>query len=86
MHVTHAYCSLSAGRTLSFGRESVDMQTFELIGFLDKHAYSGFFIRLSPLCFGALAALCVMDSSCGQKVAKGQQFSLKCQEQCEHSI
>ncbi len=47
-----------------------DMQTFELIGFLDEHVYSGFFIRLAPLCFGALAALCVMDSSCAQKVAR----------------
>ncbi|KAK9907461.1 hypothetical protein WJX75_004077 [Coccomyxa subellipsoidea] len=47
-----------------------DPETLGMLIFLGHHEYFGTLSRLGPLCFGALAALLVMDSSCTRKLSR----------------
>ncbi|KAK9907547.1 hypothetical protein WJX75_005734 [Coccomyxa subellipsoidea] len=49
---------------------SPDLPTALTIRFLGHHSYFSTLARLAPLCFGCLAALCVMHPSCKQKMAR----------------
>ena len=48
----------------------VDTEALGVVLFLDEHMYTSFLARLSPLCFGALAALSVIDLSCTWRILR----------------
>lgn len=48
----------------------LDAESLELLIFLGRHDYFSSCTRVAPICFGALAALCVLDSSWVQKMAR----------------
>ncbi|EIE18239.1 hypothetical protein COCSUDRAFT_45501 [Coccomyxa subellipsoidea C-169] len=47
-----------------------DAESLELLIFLGRHDYFSSCTRVAPICFGALAALCVLDSAWVQKMAR----------------